>query len=202
MIAVSMDPFESYQLYNALKLHFESKSYDAFKYNFKTSATAKSFYKRKDKYFFAKLGNKYGKHLKEYYVSNFINGVTYVGDMLNESGDKNWSSYQKRHQAIHRVFSVDLSAIEEYINKGMKFDELFECDSMNVPFVIKLWMREEICLETIVILDSILGFIERSNSVIKETIIWPDAYRTITKFKPFVNFDRQKCLDLCKKKFT
>mgnify|MGYP002622312314 CR=1 FL=1 len=197
-----MDPFESYQLYTALKLHFESQSYDAFKYNFKTSANPKSFYRRKDKYFFAKLGNKYGKDLRDYYVSNFVKGVSYVGDMLNESGESNWSDYQRKHQSLHRIFEVDLGTLDGYIVKGMKFDELFECDSMNVPFILKLWLREEICIETLIILDSILGFIERSNKILNETIIWPDAYRTITKYKPFVNFDREKCITLCKKRFT
>ena len=51
------DPFESYKLYNALKLHFETDSYDAVKYNFKTSVKPQSFFKRKDKYFFAKIAN-------------------------------------------------------------------------------------------------------------------------------------------------
>ena len=63
------DPFESYKLYNALKLHFESK-YDAVKYNYKTSVTPNSFFKRKDKYFFAKLAKTHGKHLKEFYNKN------------------------------------------------------------------------------------------------------------------------------------
>ena len=39
-----MDPFESYKLYNALKLHFEG-SYDAVKYNFKTNTSPNSFFK-------------------------------------------------------------------------------------------------------------------------------------------------------------
>ena len=41
------DPFESYKLYNALKLHFETDNYDAVKYNFKTSVKPQSFFKRK-----------------------------------------------------------------------------------------------------------------------------------------------------------
>lgn len=199
---VSMDPFESYKLYNALKLHFETKGYDAVKYNFKSNVTHKSFFKRKDKYFFAKLGNKYGKQLREYYVSNFIKGKSYVGDMISDEGEKNWAEYQRKHQAIHRIFEVDLNTLNEYINGDFKFDDLFVCDSMNVPFITKLWMREEISIETVIILDSILGFVERSNKVITETIVWPDLYLLITKYKPFVNFDREKCLNLCKKRFT
>lgn len=70
---MSTDPFESYKLYNALKLHFES-SYDAVKYNFKSNVTPNSFLKRKDKYFFAKLGRKHNGELKDYYVANFKAG--------------------------------------------------------------------------------------------------------------------------------
>ena len=62
------DPYESYKLYNALKLHFETDSYDALKYNFKTSIKPQSFFNRKDKYFFAKLAKTYGKHLKDFYI--------------------------------------------------------------------------------------------------------------------------------------
>ena len=51
-----MDPFDVYKLYNALKLHFDNESYDAIKYNFKTTVNPQSFFKRRDKYFFAKLG--------------------------------------------------------------------------------------------------------------------------------------------------
>jgi hypothetical protein len=67
---MTIDPFVSYKLYQALKLHFESDTYDALKYNYKTSASPQSFFKRKDKYFFAKVGRKVNsqQELIEYYV--------------------------------------------------------------------------------------------------------------------------------------
>ena len=68
---MSTDPFASYAMYNALKLHFETDGYDAIKYNFKTSVKPTSFFKRKDKYFFAKLAKKHDRDLKDYYISNF-----------------------------------------------------------------------------------------------------------------------------------
>ena len=70
------------------------------------------------------------------------------------------------------------------------------------PLVIKLWMQEEIQLETVVILDSITGFMDRENKKISETIIWPDIFRKITKYKPFVKFDKTKCVNILKKTFT
>ena len=78
-----MDPFDSYKIYNALKLHFENDTYDAVKYNYKTTVNHNSFFKRKDKYFFAKLAKAYPKDLKEFYVSQFINDTKYVRDMTD-----------------------------------------------------------------------------------------------------------------------
>jgi len=57
-------------------------------------------------------------------------------------------------------------------------------------------------LETVVILNSILGFIPRESKKIKDTIIWPDQKRLIEKFTPFVKFDANKIKLICKKAFT
>ena len=63
-------------------------------------------------------------------------------------------------------------------------------------------MREEINLETVIILDSITGFMERESKKITETIIWPDISRKIRKYSPFVKFDHVKMLNIVKKGFT
>ena len=188
-----MDPFESYKLYNALKLHFETDSYDAVKYNYKSNVTHNSFFKRKDKYFFAKLARNYEKDLLNYYVANFKNGVSYVGDMINESGEKKYSDHKRIQESIHRVFSIDINKLND---QEQGFDKLFESDNGQLPLVIKLWMQEEISLETIVILNSILGFVPRESKKITDTIIWPDIHRKIEKYTPFVNYSKNKCTKL------
>tara|TARA_B100001939_G_C16919943_1_gene608801 strand:- start:1137 stop:1724 length:588 start_codon:yes stop_codon:yes gene_type:complete len=193
------DPFESYKLYNALKLHFESDSYDAFKYNFKTSVTPKSFFNRKDKYFFAKLANTYEDNLRDFYVANFIKDVKYVGDMLNEGGDRNYKENRKIKESLHRVFEVDINTLS---SQDINFDKYFISEDGQHPLIIKTWMQEEISLETVVILNSILGFIPRESSKISDTIIWPDIRRKIEKYSPFVNYRRDVCIKTLKKSFT
>lgn len=193
------DPFESYKLYNALKLHFESDSYDALKYNFKTSVKAQSFFKRKDKYFFAKLAKTYERDLKEFYIANFKNDVKYVGDMLNEGGERYYRDHKKIMESLTYQFQTDINKLNDM---DIPFDSLLEAEDNNHPLIIKLWMQEEILLETVVILDSILGFVERENKKITDTIIWPDIYRKIMKYKPFVKFNKDKCINLLKKTFT
>jgi len=193
------DPFESYKLYNAIKLHFETDGYDAIKYHFKTSVKPTSFFKRKDKFFFAKLAKTYESELKDFYIANFKNDVKYVGDMLNEGGEKYYRDHKKIMESLTYQFQTDINKLYDM---DISFDELLVAEENNHPLIIKLWMQEEILLETIVILDSIIGFVERENKKITDTIIWPDIYRKIMKYKPFVKFDRDKCLNLLKKTFT
>ena len=193
------DPFESYKLYNALKLHFETDGYDAIKYHFKTSVKPTSFFKRKDKFFFAKLAKTYENELKEFYIANFKNDVKYVGDMLNEGGERYYRDHKKIMESLTYQFQTDINKLNDM---DVSFDSLLEAEDNNHPLIIKLWMQEEIVLETVVILDSILGFVERENKKITDTIIWPDIYRKIMKDKPFVKFDRDKCLNLLKETFT
>ena len=133
------DPFESYKLYNALKLHFESDSYDALKYNFKTSVKAQSFFKRKDKYFFAKLAKTYERDLKEFYIANFKNDVKYVGDMLNEGGERYYRDHKKVMESLSYQFENDINKLRDM---NVEFDSLLEAEENNHPLIIKLWMRE------------------------------------------------------------
>lgn len=193
------DPYESYKLYNALKLHFETDSYDAIKYNFKTSIKPQSFFNRKDKYFFAKLAKTYGKHLKDYYIANFKNDVKYVGDMLNEGGERYYRDHKKVMESLSYQFENDINKLHEM---DVEFDSLLEAEENNHPLIVRLWMQDEILLETVVILDALTGFVERENKKISDTIIWPDIYRKIMKYKPFVKFNRDKCINLLKKTFT
>tara|TARA_B100001094_G_scaffold186933_1_gene181122 strand:- start:240 stop:812 length:573 start_codon:yes stop_codon:yes gene_type:complete len=187
-----VDPFESYKLYNALKLHFES-DYDAIKYNFKSNVSPNSFFKRKDKYFFAKLA-KNQKDLLNYYVFNFIEDVKYIADME----DKHYTKHRKIHDSLTRTFQTDIDNISDE-----RFDNLLTATNINqAPMIIEKWMHEEITLETLVIMNALTDFVYWEGSKITETIFWPDVSRKITKYTPFVKFDREKYINIVKKAFT
>jgi len=82
------------------------------------------------------------------------------------------------------------------------FDDLIISTDGQHPLIIQLWMQEEITLETVVILDSYLGFMDRESKKISDTIIWPDIKRKIEKYRPFVNFDVDKFKNILLKRFT
>lgn len=191
-----MDPFEVYKLYNALKLHFEQDSYDAIKYNFKSNVTPQSFFKRKDKYFFAKIG-KNQKDIQNFFVFNFIEDMKYIGDMMDIEGQQNYTKHKKIHESLTREYEKDINNIDT------SFDDLLVVNNINTPpKIIELWMEEEVTLETVVILNSITDFVNREGHKITETLFWPDVSKKITKYQPFVNFDKSKFVELTKKRFT
>ena len=191
-----MDPFEVYKLYNALKLHFEQDSYDAIKYNFKSNVTPQSFFKRKDKYFFAKIG-KNQKDIQNFFVFNFIEDMKYIGDMMDIEGQQNYTKHKKIHESLTREYEKDINNIDT------SFDDLLVVNNINTPpKIIEMWMEEEVSLETVVILDSLTDFVYWEGKKITETLFWPDVSRKIIKYSPFVNFSKEKCLDIIKKRFT
>jgi hypothetical protein len=195
----------------AIKLHFEKDSYDAVKYNFKTSATPKSFYTRKDKYHFAKVAKKFidTKELVDYYVSNFVRGSKWVGDML-ETGDENYTQWKRYTESMRYRFTTDIEKLSNYCDtNGLQFDDLFRISSNTSdggrethPPIIKMLLQEEIHLETVVILEKMLGFVPRLNKSITETLVWPELSSKIVKYKTFLSVDLHEFKKIVLSKFA
>ena len=192
-----MEPYDSFRFYQSIKLHFESDSYDAIKYNYKTSVKPQSFWKRRDKYFFAKVGKKFddASELVRYYVSYFIQDKNWIGDMLDD--DDTYRLYQKRMQSLGYTFEQDLNKLSELGN----FDQVLD-SSKGHPSLITSYMSEDINIETVVILNQLTGFMNKADKEITETIVWPDVSRKIRKYSPFVSYDLEKAKNIVLRVFT
>lgn len=180
---IRMEPFDAYRYYQSMKLHFESKTYDAAKYNFKTSASQKSFWKRNDKYHFAKVAKRFKDtpELIGYYASHFVNGTKWIGEMLNS--EEAYQSWLKRMQSISYIFEQDLNHLSlEYGS----FDSILMPDDSSHPKIITAYLQDEISIETVVIINKLTGFMNKADKEITETILWPDISLKIRKYDPFV----------------
>lgn len=192
-----VEPFDAYRYYMAIKLHFESDTYDATKYNYKTSAKAASFWKRKDKYHFAKLGKRFNTapELINYYVAQFSTDKKWIGDMLTD--DTAWSEWQKRNQSLMYCFEQDIYKLADKVES---FDDLFKPTFSPHPTVVTYYLQEEICIETVVILDQLTGFTKKL--CVGDTIVWPEVSKKIRKYSPFVRFDKERAKEIVLKVFT
>ena len=193
-----MEPFDAFRFYQSVKLHFESDTYDAIKYNYKTSAKPQTFWKRKDKYFFAKVGRRFTTpiDLINYYVSHFIHDTKWIGEMIND--DDTYNKWLKKNQSMGYVFEQDLYKLKE-INES--FDKLLD-SSDGHPQIISAYMRDEISIETVVIVNRLTQFIRVADRKITETIVWPDVSRKIRKYEAFFQCDTDKMKKTVLKVFT
>jgi hypothetical protein len=87
------------------------------------------------------------------------------------------------------------------VDKVASFDELFTLTASSpYPAVITNYLQDEICIETVVILDQLTGFMKRLN--VTDTIVWPEVSKKIRKYGPFVRFDKTKAKETVLKVFT
>lgn len=146
-----MNGFQAYSIYNALRLHYTNESYNAYTYNFKSRVSRDSFERRKDKYFFERLGRKHNEDsIKDFYNANMVNGKTWIGDMH----EKYHVERQARIDSLSYRFKNDINKISEY-----DFNELCLCKDGNNP-LIDLFTKEEINIETVAVIDKLVNFIQ------------------------------------------
>jgi len=195
-----MEPYDVYKYYMAMKLHFESDSYEAPKYNYKTSAKPQAFFKRRDKYHFAKLGRKFDEpeELINFFTAQFTaSDKSWVGDMLQD--EEKYVEWQRRQQSLSYNFEQDLNKLAE---EADAFDDLLKIQEGNYPLVIEKFLQDEISLETVVILDQLTGFMRRTDRAITETIVWPDLSKRIRKYGLLLRFDKNRMRQIVIRMFT
>jgi len=199
---MTIEPYDVYKYYMAMKLHFESDTYDALKYNYKTSAKPQAFFKRRDKYHFAKLGRKYESinELVNFFIAQFTHSTDnkWIGNMLND--EDAYNQWQKRIQSLSYTFETDINTLAEKVES---FDDLFEItDESPYPVVVNAYMQETISLETVVILESLTGFLSVADKKVTDTIVWPEISKRIRKYQPFLNFNDLKIKNIVFRVFT
>lgn len=183
--------FETYKTYIAVRNHFTQDNYDYFKYKGKSSVTTDSFLKRRDKFFFAKLERKLNKEERVYFfVSNFIvNDSSWSGSLVTDQSMTIYGEWKKRIQSLSYSFKEDCQKLKDIVDfSGKTFDNLFEAKDSHPP-LLKLYLGKEISLETMVILDKVLGYVGRWSRYLSDDIIWSNVRMIITKYNGFVNVD-------------
>lgn len=193
-----MTGYEAFGLYESLKLHFSKDTYDFFKYNGKTNHSVQSFENRKDKYHFYKLSRKYTnkQDLTDFIVANLIvSERLWVGDLLCEDADIRYRSRQKVLQSLSYTFENDCRTIFDGVSEP---NDVIKTDG-DYPVLLTKALRKEISIESLIILDKILGFMSMWDKKINDTIRWPDYRRKLIKYASFLPQDVVKYKMILKK---
>jgi hypothetical protein len=186
---MTMTGYDAYQYSMAIKMHFTG-NYDAVKYRFKTRVSQKSYWGRPDKYQLTKIGQRFKTQddIVTYFVAHNLAGNKWVGDMIRD--EKTYTDHIKRIESLSYNFKNELTEISD-----TSFDDLMEI-SETYPIIIDKYLDGTVSLETVCILNLLTGFIDKANSSITETILWPDLYNKVVKYQQFIDFDKKKFINL------
>ena len=183
-----MTGYETFAIFQALKLHFTKEAYDFFKYNGKTSVTITSFENRKDKYHFYKLSRKFNtkEELTNFIVFNLIEDENlWIGNLLAGEADIKYIQYKKVMQSLAYTFENDCISIFE----GCDNPNSLLITNGEYPILLTKALRKEIHIQTLVLLNNILGFVPMWSKTITDTIRWPNYHMKMLKIASFLPQD-------------
>jgi hypothetical protein len=186
-----VSPFDCYKSYLAFKNHFCKESYDYFKYCGRSRASLDSFHKRKDRYFFERMSRqKSDEEIKAYFVANFVEcndpQSLWIGEII-QTGEDTYMNWLRKSQSLFYLFKTEA---EVFIHKD-SFEKLFEIKNNQHPEILKKYFQKAISLETMVILDMILGYVKQFDKKLTDPV-WETVSLRIRKYKPFINIDVAK----------
>ena len=191
-------PVDAYRQYLALKNHFTKDSYDYHKYCGKSRASVQSFYKRKDRMWFEKVARqKSDQEVIEFFVSNFVSvdspESVYIPDIIRD-GEEIYINWKKRIQSLTYMFQTE---VEVFLGSE-SIDSFFSCQPGIHSSLIKKHLQKALSIETLVILDYILNYVQDYDKVLDDPV-WETLSLKISKYKPFLNISIQKYTDILKK---
>ena len=189
-----MNGLEAYTSYLAVRNHFKS-NYDYFKYNGKIKVNEDKFRTRRDHYQFEKLARIYDREkFIQYLVANFIQDEDYILGMSQGRAMMNHKKWQKNIESFNYQFKEDIQTLREYHSQ---FDSLFitGADGEVHPFAFKLYLREKININTLVVLNKLINYSGVWSK--QENTMLNDFLFVLNKYTPFmysyVSVDETKC---------
>lgn len=178
-----MNGFEAFKIFQAVRLHFTTDSFDYFNYHGKTKASEESFELRKDKYSFHKLARMTTEDELPYYLAvNFQKGDSkmWVSPLITEDASKLFKTWVKWQEARSDRLREDLCKLSD-----KNFRDLIVSKGGQFPELLNLVFQDELCYDSLVILDHFINLMEPWNKKIEDDFIWGDFYMKFKKYKPF-----------------
>ena len=199
-----MQGLDVYRTYLGMKQHFTNPDFDFFKYDGKVKASEKKYQERSDFYFFETLSRKLSdQEIKEYLLSSFVASddpsKVWIGD-IKRSGKDCWLAWQKQRQSEQYLVNQDLDGLVQCMEeKGYTFNDLFETVGGHPP-LLKLFIQRSISLDTLIILDMVLGFMPQWDKSFSDPL-WEGLSFKVKKYRPFLSISKPKYVKLIKEKF-
>ena len=182
-------PFQVYQIYHAIKLHFTQEKYNAFQYEFKTNVTYAAFEARKDKNFFYKVARKYTteKAVVGYFVSNIIRDPESI--WIGDCEESYYHQWKKRTEGLSYFFEENCRTLKT------KIEEPAELFQGNPPMIVNEYLGGRINLETLTIFNSFSNVVDR----MEENLLIDGIKSLVQNYRPFLKYDAKEKAEVARK---
>lgn len=187
-----MEPFEVYRYYLALRLHFTTDKYDAIKQQGRVRASKQAFLKRNDLLAIRRVAETYSdKEIVDFLVANFTSGDRW-GGLFDVDAKERYTSWKKRVESMSYTFEKEVKFVNSFCTKkGITFKDTLISNGQH-PYIIKMYLRGDVSIETLVILNKILNYVPALDKELNGDLVWPDVSRVIKKYTPFLTFSQEK----------
>jgi hypothetical protein len=179
-----------YQHYLALKKHYTNDKYDVFT-SPRVPVPEGTFAKRNDRKLWDAFAARFAKapDVMDYMVANFAYGnPSFFWD--SESGDANHAIWKGNKQKITYLFEGDLNTIRSFVEKCSGEVDVINFDGSTPPHLLNLFLGKKISLESMVILNSGLGYIDQWKGQFSTLPFFTDEIRRIDKSQRFIKFNK------------
>ena len=191
---MKLDSVSTFEMYTAIKTHFNSVDYDFFEYKGKLRknvCTYKNLLKKNYCGAIEKLARTYeSTELMDYFVSNMlVLSGKHIFD-IDAEGKRVYTDYVRRKESRTYIFKQDVSRIcmeLEKHDKHLLWDSAIVTDGQH-PLLFRMFVGGYISPETMCILYKLQDYISDWDSKISDTIFYPTVVMQISKLAPFIRF--------------
>lgn len=191
----------AFMLYLMMKQHMAGK-YDIIKYSWNMKVTDAAFNKRRDKYFFDKMSDKFHlKDLTEIFLATFLeNSSGWAGDLVSEDAMAAHRELLGRYIRFSEIYREDLKNLVYFSNKvNVPIGKLLEYnEKQQTSPIFKLLQSGLIKTETFLVIDSFLGIIDKIDEKMSADIIWQNWHTKLVNYRKLVVINN----DIAKAKFV
>jgi hypothetical protein len=134
---------------------------------------------------------------RNYILSNLVeNPKLWIKEIaFSPSSEEVYKDWAKRQQSLMYLFKEELSKLNE------DFDSNFKAEDRTHPYILKLHIRKEISLETLVILVDLVRCASYWSKRFEYDPTIQEVLNKIMKYRPFINYDREKVKNIVLDKF-
>ena len=122
----------------------------------------------------------------EFFVASFTSAddpqSLWIGESRN--GEQTTTDWKKRLQSLSYTFKSEI----ENVFAGKNFDEMFHIEGTKHPMIVKEHLGKNISLESLVLLNKIIGFKNNFDKKLDDPV-WKFLSMRIQKYDSFLHID-------------